>query len=410
MPIEFACESCTKLLRVPDGSGGRSCRCPSCGILLGIPDPNAIEIVEVVGDTHMPDKLHIPCPKCRHQLVCAPDLVGTKGQCRNCKYIFTISTDPGNAEAAETETPSLVFTCPKCNQLFEGKEEMQGRRGKCHTCGEVFTIELTAARQPEIQTIEKATARPTSSAAAGRSAHAEKSEAPPIQLTCSSCQGTMEVPASSAGQTTACPYCQQLLPIPKAVASPRRPPPLAVTPRPLHRPSTEQAFHADLGTDLGDFGGADQQATNPSPYLANPYAATSVYDAPKQPSPKLGSLPSGRSPIIYIMPGVAMIFVAVIGLVYVAVLTIAVFFAFAEPNANQTRLIGAVAGIVLMAIVGIAILAGGINMVRLSSLKSARAAACIMCIPCTCYFLSVLVGIWAIWVLYGPQAKEDFYS
>lgn len=37
MPIEFHCQKCNKLLRVPDGSAGKKAQCPSCQTILEIP-------------------------------------------------------------------------------------------------------------------------------------------------------------------------------------------------------------------------------------------------------------------------------------------------------------------------------------------------------------------------------------
>jgi hypothetical protein len=37
MPIEFRCPSCQRLLRVPDGTAGKSARCPGCGDTIAIP-------------------------------------------------------------------------------------------------------------------------------------------------------------------------------------------------------------------------------------------------------------------------------------------------------------------------------------------------------------------------------------
>ncbi len=221
MPIEFACETCTKLLRVPDGTAGQSCQCPACSAILEIPDPAAIEIVEVVESSTTSRRLNIPCPKCNFGLKVDPKLLGTKGQCRNCKYIFLISTDPNQAgTAAEAQASGLLFSCPRCNQLFEGKPDMQGRKGKCHTCGEVFPIELRQVDEPETPTIK--ISRPAGVQQPNVSVKKTPKAVPskPIQLACPACNGVMEVPASAAGQTTACPFCRQLLQIPGQVQGP----------------------------------------------------------------------------------------------------------------------------------------------------------------------------------------------
>lgn len=231
MPIEFACESCTKLLRVPDGTGGRNCECPACGALLLIPDPDEVDLVDEREPAAESDKLRISCPKCQTELVCDANLAGTKGQCRNCKYIFLISQNPHQTGSAE-EASGLVFNCPQCNQLFEGREEMQGRKGKCHACGAVFPIELKRPRET----------LPTSPlGAAGLPQPASQSpRSSTLRLACVHCQGIMAVAASAAGQMTACPHCHQRLKIPGSApqppaaprASPRTVSPRAASPTP----------------------------------------------------------------------------------------------------------------------------------------------------------------------------------
>src|SRR5690606_30276421 len=76
-------------------------------------------------------------------LECAAALLGTKGQCRNCQHIFTITKHAAaDLPDSSLDEPTLVFHCPRCRQLFAGQAEMQGRKGKCHACGEVFTISI----------------------------------------------------------------------------------------------------------------------------------------------------------------------------------------------------------------------------------------------------------------------------
>jgi len=41
MPIEFRCESCTKLLRTPDESAGKKAKCPQCGTIVDVPADGA---------------------------------------------------------------------------------------------------------------------------------------------------------------------------------------------------------------------------------------------------------------------------------------------------------------------------------------------------------------------------------
>ncbi len=251
MPIEFACESCSQLLRVPDGSGGQSCQCPACQEVVLIPDPQSIAAVEMEsGGKLQAGNLTIACPKCRYKLICPTSLLGTKGQCRNCQTIFTIEETRSDGHvASQAASPSFIFNCPKCNQLFEGQAEMEGRKGKCHACGAVFAISLKSAEvesrpkssltvqpigrressQPTVakqqtspvQTTEQAqlnklkpsSPRPRPVQSAAQTSRPAASSAT-IQFACTKCQGVMEVPSTTAGRNTECPYCRQLLTIP----------------------------------------------------------------------------------------------------------------------------------------------------------------------------------------------------
>lgn len=38
MPIQFNCKNCDKILKTPDGSSGKNCKCPQCGEVMRIPD------------------------------------------------------------------------------------------------------------------------------------------------------------------------------------------------------------------------------------------------------------------------------------------------------------------------------------------------------------------------------------
>ena len=322
MPIEFACTACQKLLSAPDGSGGQACLCPNCQAVVHIPvanvadDNDLVEIIEVydegVGESGVEqpttaakglpgtpsaslEMLTIPCPRCRHELCCSRSLQGTKGQCRNCHHIFTI-TDASKAPSATVlnDSPDLVFLCPACDQLFAGEAQMEGRKGKCHTCGEVFVIKLQAApssldspsRDPS-----PAPVRPSSSLdspSRGPSSAPTRSPAPvpatpptpqgPIQFDCPSCAGVMEVPGSSVGQRTLCPYCQTTITIPSrpsihtaqpVVRSVNRGPSATQTyPPQTARPSPAAAASSPgLWAELGDMSGAAS---------SNPYAVPGV--------------------------------------------------------------------------------------------------------------------------------------
>lgn len=345
MPIEFACEECKSVLRVPDGSSGKRSRCPTCKHEQEIPWVVS-EGQEVVAS----DKLSIPCPKCQNHLVCSPDLLGTLGQCKKCQHIFTISTNP---VAAGSAAPTLVFHCPKCHKMFEGKESMRGRSGKCDVCATVFKINLqpaspkapgqTASAAPQVsQPAPEPATKPTPRRTTTDTAPREKPAAPkvslptapvqpvqtavseedelmivdepapksrtrqtsaptlapiptptpqpkpspkpvtssaPIRFECSQCRGVMEVPGSTAGLETECPYCQTAQTIPDA-STPASPTPTYTSP--VYTTPTANYSASTFGSQpavsqpaaYDPLGGFDLGATNP-------YAApTQTWSAP----------------------------------------------------------------------------------------------------------------------------------
>lgn len=263
MPIEFNCQGCQQRLSTPAGSSGQHCQCPACGTMLTVPAET--KPAETKPAEHQADEvdqfetgsLKIPCPRCHFVLECAASLLGTKGQCRNCQHIFTITDQTAaDSSASELDEPTLVFHCPRCRQLFAGQAEMEGRKGKCHACGEVFAISLEPGPSKEAPSSTDALSISASAVAAGDHSPAGSAAASlggtspatpivtekrpggapaakhkpakpaaqvvvsssqstaPIQFSCQHCAGTMEVPASAVGQSTSCPFCGAVLTIP----------------------------------------------------------------------------------------------------------------------------------------------------------------------------------------------------
>lgn len=215
------------MLRVPDGTEGKASQCPACGSVGTIPSHRGTlsstvasqAKVDATKDKPLDDGLvRVTCPKCQYPLRCQPELMGTKGQCKQCKHIFVI----GETSIAAVELTPLVFSCPKCDQLFDGKPEMEGRKGKCHSCGEVFAIKLRLAEAESKPKVEKQVQ--TSAPDLASSAAVTQSTSPAnLQIVCGSCKGVMEVSASAAGKNVACPHCQQLLQIPSSSKSTQQP-------------------------------------------------------------------------------------------------------------------------------------------------------------------------------------------
>ena len=142
MSIEFHCADCSKLLRVADGLGGKRCKCPSCNSVQTVPIQSevqqAIKVPSAKNHASASDqppkpsavdesveiKVEIACPKCNSLLLYSPELEGTRGLCKACQHIFTISVH----NQAGTQSDTFAFQCPKCSFLFEGKKEMDGKK------------------------------------------------------------------------------------------------------------------------------------------------------------------------------------------------------------------------------------------------------------------------------------------
>ncbi len=312
MPIEFTCNNCNKMLRVPEGTEGKDCQCPSCGSVSTIPKVNgsigADSSTSTAGSaSEKPSDdglIRVTCPKCQYPLRCKPELKGTKGQCKQCKHIFVI----GETSVAASEVTALVFSCPKCDQLFDGKPEMEGRKGKCHSCGEVFPIKLRQADSESTAKIEKsvkpASAPPATQLKPSQSKPSQSKPSQPnapttasassptptssLQVICGSCQGAMEVPATAVGKTVACPHCQQLLQIPGREVSPSSPKPSI-----FDQPASSLFDSPSSQPKSGIFDGLDVPTTG-SNYPSYPpvdlygappsYQPTSYPPAPYQPT------------------------------------------------------------------------------------------------------------------------------
>jgi phage FluMu protein Com len=59
MPIEFRCESCSKLLRTPDESAGKKAKCPQCGTIVDVPNEGG-PATEAPAPTQSPDPFATP--------------------------------------------------------------------------------------------------------------------------------------------------------------------------------------------------------------------------------------------------------------------------------------------------------------------------------------------------------------
>ncbi|GIW98462.1 MAG: hypothetical protein KatS3mg111_1795 [Pirellulaceae bacterium] len=295
MPIEFACESCHRLLRVPDGSVGAACRCPACESIVSVPDPAEIrEIVGVSqGQVEFDQGVLIACPKCHHELKGDRALVGTKGQCRQCGCIFMITERSGRPAAVEALTPQFTFNCPKCRQLFEGQPEMEGRKGRCHVCQEVFVIHLQRAAAPSQSTaaVDEATTAERSSSVRTPVETRSPGEATRdgkrrIEVRCPACTKRLSVSGQSLGQTVRCPACKNQLRIP-AIEPPLPSPAPSATPVPSEASVSgqgvsegDESASSNLFTDLGHLA-EGHPGNDAAGDLGNPYRAIDTQSGPR---------------------------------------------------------------------------------------------------------------------------------
>lgn len=449
MPIEFNCESCSKLLRVPDGSGGKQCLCPGCSKVLDIPIPKIDarlneDLASSVGSSQQTSNqpaansesanggtdiaLCIPCPKCKHELICDPSLVGTKGQCRACKHIFVISDLPNNAAATSEPAINWVFSCPKCNQLFEGNETMRGRRGKCHACGDVFTIDLRIADEnpiasqntnqsqhkaplnsfdsldgeltldaipDETQSAPVPAAKPKKTVTSSGTVVSKvaRGDLPPIQFNCKNCKGRMEVPSEAADQLTHCPHCKKQQTIPSE-----------------SEPTQEELAANDPWADLTPLGPAPTPLTQ-----SNPFGDT-LYPPPMPMSSMTSSRKRGASDRSgqYIACGIFISLCALFGiaveLFYIFVFTVSMM----RPNVPSRHNIDLpmdqmqVLIFSCLLILSIVQLIGGIALALRKGRTMARTGAIICCLPCVCLFLNIPFGVWGCVLTFGQNSDRDF--
>ncbi len=144
MAIEFHCSQCSKSLRVPDDSQGKSCVCPACNQVMLVPNPVAKPTLPVPVATVLID---VQCPSCERTLNCDEKLLGTRGHCADCGNVFTIKL-PETTNQPVADNLTIPFACPNCKKLFEGSPESVGRKGKCNACKTVFIIELFVRPKP----------------------------------------------------------------------------------------------------------------------------------------------------------------------------------------------------------------------------------------------------------------------
>jgi len=159
MPIEFHCQSCSRLMRTPDSAAGKKGKCPHCGAMMDIPSSPGQQAIAPASRTRGSDA----------------ETAGTKAQ-------------GGNADER------IEFPCPRCKQPVRTPASTAGKKGKCPSCGEVVQI-------------------PAEAASGSKTEHKPSGK---IQFRCPGCQKTLRTPADVAGKKIRCPSCSAVLSIPSS--------------------------------------------------------------------------------------------------------------------------------------------------------------------------------------------------
>lgn len=91
MSIKVSCDSCGKQLKVRDEAAGKRVKCPDCGSVVQIPEPDDVMDAETADDNPFAgddvssegaEYNRKPCPACGEMIV------KTAGKCRYCGEIF----------------------------------------------------------------------------------------------------------------------------------------------------------------------------------------------------------------------------------------------------------------------------------------------------------------------------------
>lgn len=334
---------------------------------------------------------------------------------------------------------AIRFSCNTCPQTLQVPDTAAGKQARCPSCQTINPVphppQPAAANAGGTQISPQATSpRP---APAG---------SPPgsLRIPCEACGKNLRVPASAAGKRVKCPSCGNVVAVteqggaPSSVtASPARP--AAVTPQTAARPQTARPQTATRpqvarpqpprrpqaaapaggnagGSPWDDFDtAAAPSGGGPGGGFGSPYQPPRGVQGGAFPArpPAAGALPSGRSPALYIIPGVIITIWGALSVVGVVLNVVRLITTLANlpPNAevNYPVVVGFTVGVILGAVLAVAQLAGGIAMCTRKNLSMARIGATVAAIPCF-GLLAFPFGIWACVLVYSSDARRDFAS
>lgn len=220
--IRFACPSCEKVYKVPDGMGGKVASCTNCRTQFLIPNPTVLElspppppepeileaevVEEVIPPPPTPSKLIIPvvlepCPQCRTVLTVTTDDLGHPVECPRCRTIYTcveqrkVTVPP---PPPPVFVPVPVYVPPSSTFLPMSQQPVN------------FALTPPKPPPPPV-VIEAAVVLP--------------SPPPPEPVgvaiaPCPQCRAELTVAADDVGRDVECPFCKRVYkavpPVPKA--------------------------------------------------------------------------------------------------------------------------------------------------------------------------------------------------
>ncbi|MCA9123274.1 MAG: hypothetical protein H6821_01130 [Planctomycetaceae bacterium] len=418
MPIEFYCPGCGNLMRTPDETAGRKGRCPTCSVKVQIPQSSVAATSSEISiehtatssrrNTKKPEPIRLDCSRCGENLSIAAANAGKKGECPHCGEIISIPwKSPSSLErwkgtpkseaipsvtrtstAASKEPPSLVraggekieFHCSNCHEVVRVGAAAAGKRGQCPRCKAVINI-------------------PTKSTTVAGLEHISNEQ--PAQI-----QSQIDPPTSISGLT----------PLP--------------SPSPgLSEPTNMEAFDAlsplePLG--LTPLGPVRATTSNSDSFGSDPFAQDlNTYSTPNPVANRLvparGEARSGAE-IATMVCGGFLVFYAV-GQIVLLIISLSIqgvgaFSALDQLSGRSEEdtafIMGSFGGhlvaIALSGVVMLAILGGGIQMLRLKAWGLCLAACILTMLPCNCFcVLGLPLGIWGTVMLSLSSVRSAFH-
>lgn len=228
----------------------------------------------------------------------------------------------------------------------------------------------------------------------------------PIEFPCQQCGQTLRVPDDAAGKMARCPKCSYVSRAPGAPAAPATPgtPPFSTSPPPSDPYATGGTATGPSAADNPFAGGAnpfrDQPVTTP-PGAVNPYQAPTMSGVPGEYTQQVI-----RNKVRG--PAIGLIVVGALNLLWLALFAVVFAIGVAEGEMDDDML-GLVILIPILLLKSVAVIYGGLQMMKLRNYAAAIMAVVISFLPCCyCYVFELPIAIWAVVVLSDHHVRAAF--